>query len=282
MGLTRPRWRDAAQAEGRTIELRIEVQPGLFVAAEPAELREVMTNLILNAVDAMPRGGTINITGRQIGESVRLEVTDTGVGMAPAVRSRVFEPFFTTKAEAGNGLGLAVSYGIVQRRGGQISVDSAPGRGSTFTIELPLAHRRPPNDVVAPPATRRKRNILVVDDEPALASVLQRLLESEGHSVTSCTSGAEALERFDPSVHELVMTDLGMAGLNGLQVAAAIHVRSPETPVILVTGWGNELDPDHPPPGIVRVLAKPYRLARVLDAVSAALPESEPTRSPHG
>ncbi len=281
VGLTRPRWRDAAQAEGRTVDLEIRMAAELYVAAEPAELREVMTNLILNAVDAMPRGGTITIAGTLADDGVQLEVRDSGVGMTPAVKSRVFEPFFTTKAEAGNGLGLAVSYGIIQRRGGQISVESAPGSGSVFRIELPIAERRPQPVALATRRSPRARHILVVDDEPALASVLQRLLESEGHRVTTCTSGAEALAVFNPDQHELVMTDLGMAGLNGLQVAAAIHLRSASTPVILVTGWGNELDPDNPPRGIARVLAKPYRLARVLDAVNEALPEpaAVPARS---
>ena len=269
--LTRPRWRDAAQAAGRTVELRLELEPELFVAAQAAELREVLTNLIFNAVDAMSAGGTIVIRGQRDGPTVRLAVSDSGVGMSPDVCRRVFEPFFSTKREAGTGLGLAVSYGIVQRHGGQIAVESTPGEGTTFTIELPLADRRP----AAPPAAAGKgptgRRILVVDDEPALASVLQRLLESEGHVVTPCTGGVEALERFDPVAHELVMTDLGMADLNGLQLAAALHARSPATPVILVTGWGNELDPDHPPPGISRVLAKPYRLAAVLEAIATAL-----------
>ncbi len=269
--LTRPQWRDAAQVAGRTIEVSLELEDGLLVSGQAAELREVLTNLLLNAIDAMPRGGQVSILGRQVGQRIRLEVVDTGVGMSAEVRRRVFEPFFTTKTEAGTGLGLAVSYGIVQRRGGQISVESTPMQGTKFVLEFPPAVESSPGPrtVAEPPASSRR--ILVVDDEPALASVLRRLLESEGHQVTSCTSGAQALELFDPAQHELVMTDFGMPDLNGLQLATALHDRSPDTPIILVTGWGNELDPEEPPRGIARVLAKPYRLASVLEAVTDAL-----------
>jgi len=271
VNLTRPQWRDASHAVGRTIDVHPELEAGLLVAGEPAELREVFINLLLNAVDAMPRGGRIAITGRRVDQIVRVEVADNGVGMTAEVRRRVFEPFFTTKAEAGMGLGLAVSYGIVQRRGGHIDVESTSGRGTRFVLQFPLAEAQP----AAAPALRAlpttRRCILVVDDEPALASVLRRMLESEGHDVTPCTGGSEALRAFEPDRHDLVMTDLGMADLNGLELAAAIHGRSPRTPVVLVTGWGNELDPDNPPRGIARVLPKPYRLATVLEALNDAL-----------
>ena len=278
--LTRPQWRDSARAAGRKIDVVLDVRPELFIAGQPAELREVLTNLLLNAVDAMPRGGTITITGRREGSTVCLDVADTGIGMSPTVRRRIFEPFFTTKGEAGNGLGLAVSYGIVQRRGGQISVESAPGRGTTFTLEFPAAQPPGRSAPTAAPPRPAARHVLVVDDEPALAAVLQRLLESEGHTVTTCNGGAEALERFDPEQHELVMTDLGMPDLNGLEVAAAIRARSPTTPVVLVTGWGSELDPERPPATISRILTKPYRLAQVLEALRGALGEQPPAPSP--
>ncbi|MFN8523052.1 MAG: response regulator [Chloroflexota bacterium] len=269
--LTRSEWRDKANASGRSIETSLDVEPNLFVSATAAELREVLTNLIINAVDAMPGGGRIAISAQRMDEMVRISVADTGVGMAASIRRRALDPFFTTKGEGGTGLGLAVSYGIVQRYGGQLSIETAPGQGTTVIVELPVSAQEPPAELPPPVPRDVKRHILVVDDEPALASVLQRLLESEGHSVVACTSGTEALARFDPSVHELVMTDLGMQDLNGLQVAAAVRLRSPNTPVILVTGWGNELDPDHPPRGISRVLPKPYRLAKVLEAVDSVL-----------
>jgi len=271
VGLTRPQWRDASQAAGRAVDVALDLDADLFVEGEGAELREVLTNLLLNALDAMPRGGTISIAGRRDNGMVRLTVADTGVGMTPTIARRAFEPFFTTKAGGGTGLGLAIVYGIVQRRGGRISVASTPGDGTVFSLEFPAVDPPP-----AEPRRERRpsgpsRGVLIVDDEAPLVGMLPRLLASEGHRVTPCTSGEEALARFDPAVHDLVITDLGMADLNGLQLAEALRARSPETPVILATGWGNELDPDNPPPGVSKVLAKPYRLAMVLDAIDAVM-----------
>ena len=272
VGLTRPQWRDATQAAGRTVEVRLDLDGDLYVEGEGPELREVLTNLILNAVDAMPGGGVITIRGRRRQDVVHLDVSDTGVGMTPAVVRRVFEPFFTTKAEGGTGLGLAIVFGIVKRRGGQISVSSVPAEGTTFALEFPATDPPPER----PRRQQRRaagpsRGILIVDDEAPLIGMLARLLESEGHRVTACTAGADALAQFDPAAHDVVITDLGMADVNGLELAATLQARSPATPVILATGWGNELDPDNPPPGVSKILAKPYRLSVVIDAINAVL-----------
>jgi CheY-like chemotaxis protein len=245
----------------------------LLVAAEPLELREVLTNLILNSVDAMPGGGRLRLTGRRLGDVVQLDVSDTGVGMSRAVTQRVFEPFFTTKSEGGTGLGLAVSYGIVRRRGGQLSVTSVPDGGTTIRMELPYAgvtvEAPPPEPVEIVPD--RRRHVLFADDEAGLAVIVQRLLLLEGFDVTTCSGGEEALATFDPAVHDLVLTDYGMPDLNGLQVAVGVKRRSPSTPVVLVTGWGSDMDASSPPHGITAVLSKPFRLAALVEAVRAAL-----------
>ncbi|MCC7366841.1 MAG: response regulator [Chloroflexi bacterium] len=275
--LTRPSWRDAAQARGVTVNVDVDVQGGLLVAAEPLELREVVTNLILNAVDAMPHGGSLRVRGVRDGETVRLHVSDTGVGMSRSVARRVFEPFFTTKAEGGTGLGLAVSYGIIRRRGGHLSVSSVPHGGTTFTIELPFADvsvDEPPVQVA--PAPDRRRHILFVDDEPGLAAIVQRLMLLEGFDVTVCSGGEEAVATFDPEQHDLVVTDYGMPDLTGVQVAAAIKRRAPGVPILLVTGWGSDLDSSSPPPGIAAVIGKPFRLAALVEAVKSALGAPSP------
>lgn len=270
--LTRPSWRDASQARGVTINVDVDVQNGLLVAAEPLELREVVTNLILNAVDAMPHGGQLRIIGVRDGETVQLKVSDTGVGMSRSVARRVFEPFFTTKAEGGTGLGLAVSYGIIRRRGGHLSVESVPHGGSTFTIELPYADVSVGEaPVQVQPAPDRRRHILFVDDEPGLAAIVQRLMLLEGFDVTICSGGEEAVAAFDPERHDLVVTDYGMPDLTGVQVAAAIKRRAPSVPILLVTGWGSDLDSSSPPPGISAVIGKPFRLAALVEAVRSAL-----------
>jgi PAS domain S-box-containing protein len=270
---TRPSWRDSAQAQGRSIMVEADLEPNLLVAAEPLEMREVLINLVLNAVDAMPRGGRLRVVGRRSRSMVRVEVSDTGVGMSKAVSGRIFEPFFTTKAEGGTGLGLAVCYGIVRRRGGNLTVASVPDGGTTLTLELPHAGGAPQAspETAAPPAPERRRHVLFADDEAGLAAIVQRLLLMEGFEVTICSSGEEAVARFDPERHDLVLTDYGMPDLTGLQVAAAVRQRSPTTPVILVTGWGSDLESNAPPPGVTAVISKPFRLSALVEAVRSAL-----------
>jgi PAS domain S-box-containing protein len=274
--LTRPGWRDTAQAGGRPIAVEVELEPNLLVAAEPLELREVLTNLILNAVDAMPHGGRLRVAGRRTGEMVTVVVSDTGIGMSRAVSRRVFEPFFTTKAEGGTGLGLAVCYGIVRRRGGHLTVESVPDGGTTFTIELPYAGvaaaaAETPRVESVKEQPNRRRHVLFADDEAGLAAIVQRLLLLEGFDVTICSGGDEAVAKFDPDEHDLVLTDYGMPDLTGLQVAAEVRRRSPTTPVVLVTGWGSDLDAKAPPAGVTAVISKPFRLGTLVEAVKAAL-----------
>jgi len=273
--LTRPGWRDTAQAGVRPVTVEVDLEPNLLVAAEPLELREVLTNLILNAVDAMPHGGRLRVVGRRTGEMVRIDVSDTGIGMSRAVSRRVFEPFFTTKAEGGTGLGLAVCYGIVRRRGGHLTVSSIPSGGTTFTIDLPYAGAaaatEAPRHESIKAAPDRRRHVLFADDEAGLAAIVQRLLLLEGFDVTICSGGEEALAKFDPDEHDLVLTDYGMPDLTGLQVAAAVQRRSPTTPVVLVTGWGSDLDANAPPPGVSAVISKPFRLGTLIEAVRSAL-----------
>jgi PAS domain S-box-containing protein len=277
--LTRPGWRDTAQAGGRPIAVEVDLEPNLLVAAEPLELREVLTNLILNAVDAMPRGGRLRVVGRRTGEMVRVQVSDTGIGMSRAVSRRAFEPFFTTKAEGGTGLGLAVCYGIVRRRGGHLTVESVPDGGTTFTIDLPYAGvaavAEAPGRESVQPRPDRRRHVLFADDEAGLAAIVQRLLLLEGFDVTICSGGDEAVAKFNPDEHDLVLTDYGMPDLTGVQVAAEVRRRSPTTPVVLVTGWGSDLDAKSPPAGVTAVISKPFRLGTLVEAVRSALRGTE-------
>jgi PAS domain S-box-containing protein len=282
--LTRPSWRNADQTADSRVALDLDLTADLLVAAEPLELREVLTNLIFNAVDAMPRGGSLRIGGRCVDGMVRIDVSDTGVGMSREVSRRVFEPFFTTKVEGGTGLGLAVAYGIVRRRGGHLTVASVPDGGTTFTIELPYAG----DPTAAPSAVTavrslpdRRRHILFADDEAGLASIVQRLLLIEGFDVTICTGGEDALAQFDPLRHDLVLTDYGMPDINGVQVAAAVRRASPTTPVVLITGWGSDLDAGTPPPGVSAVIGKPFRLAALVETVRSALAGAAPTGAEH-
>ncbi len=268
--LTAPRWRDAAQAEGRPIHLEIETHEGTTVLGWPAGLREAVTNLILNAVDALPAGGTIRLAARRVGETVELSVADTGVGMRPEIQQRIFEPFFTTKGERGTGLGLAQVFGIVEQQGGQIQVESTPGRGTTFHLSFPAITPPPRGGEPAPPAPPCRLHILAVDDEPALAQMLAAMLERDGHRVVKALSGEEALKRLAAARFDVVISDLGLgAGINGWELIEQIRQRWPSIRLLLATGWGAAIDPSEARArGIEAIVAKPYRVADLRRALS--------------
>jgi PAS domain S-box-containing protein len=261
--LTAPRWRDAAQQQGRRISVDLEAEGDTAIDGWASDLRETFANLVLNAVDALPNGGTIRLSVRPSGDRVVAEVTDDGIGMAPETKERLFEPFFSTKGEGGSGLGLAIVFGIVERHGGSIAVDSAPGRGTIFRLFFPAAAREEQARAaqLEDEATRSLR-ILVVDDEPALVTMLARLLESDDHQVSVATSGEEALAILAGSPADVVISDLGMgAGMNGWELAEAVRVLPGRPAFILTTGWGAEIDPDEAASkGVLAVVSKPYRL----------------------
>jgi CheY-like chemotaxis protein len=261
--LTAPRWRDAAQQQGRPISVDLEVEGDVAVDGWASDLREAYANLLLNAVDALPKGGVIRLSARTRGEQVISEVADNGTGIPPDTRERLFEPFFSTKGESGSGLGLAIVFGIVERHGGTIAVDSTPGRGSIFRLAFPTAESSRPAGVASnDPDVERELKILVVDDEPALVSMLARLLSSDGHEVTTATSGEEALSILAGTPIDVVISDLGMgAGMNGWELAAAVQTLPGRPHFILATGWGAEIDHEEAAGrGVRAVVSKPYRL----------------------
>jgi GAF domain-containing protein/CheY-like chemotaxis protein len=269
--MTRGRWQHESQARGIAVRVEVALGPVAPIAGEPAELREALTNLILNAVDALPRGGNIRVATRGTEGHVEVSVTDTGVGMSESVRRRIFEPFFTTKGPAGTGLGLAMVYGIVSRHGGEIAVDTAEGRGSTFTIRLPVPRGQP---AAAAPPTLAPRpegaRVLVIDDEPVVRETLGEMLRQQGHHVVAVDDGASGLARFRAEPFDLVMTDLAMPGMSGWQVAQAVKAARPHVPVVVVTGWGVELSQaELRAHGVDRVLGKPFEYDDVRDVVAS-------------
>jgi PAS domain S-box-containing protein len=281
--LTAPRWRDASQAEGRPIELTLEIEGEVTVQGSAASLREALTNLIMNAVDALPSGGTIALAAEARAGRAILTVVDNGIGMSDEVRVRIFEPFFTTKGDRGTGLGLPTVFGIVEAHGGELSVWSELGRGTTFELTFPLAGAEPAAQELAvaqepaPPApepeTPTSLRCLVVDDEPRLARMLGTMLRRLGHEAVTASSGEEALSLLAARPIDLLLTDVGMGpSMNGWELAARALQQQPELPVILATGWGASIDLDEAHGrGIVAVLSKPYRQAD-LERVLAELP----------
>jgi CheY-like chemotaxis protein len=271
--VTRSRWKDEALARGVTYEVGVEPAPLPPVAADPSELREVLINLVLNALDAMPAGGRVTLRTGAAGDGVACDVADTGIGMTDEVRQRVFDPFFTTKAEKGTGLGLSVAYGIISRHGGDIEVRSEPGAGSTFTIRLPIARATaepPPHRMTAAPG--RTGRILVIDDEENVRQVLADALIAQGHSVSACADGRAGLARFDEEPFDVVFTDLGMPGLSGWDVARTVKLRRRETMVVLVTGWSDQIDSVEAPwRGVDFVVGKPFEVEEIRSVLGQAL-----------
>jgi signal transduction histidine kinase len=269
--LTRPRWELEAQAKGVTYEFSVE---GLAppVAGRPEELREVLTNLITNAVDAMPAGGTCRLRLHAEGEWAVMTVSDTGVGMAEEMRRRAFEPFFTSKGPRGTGLGLAVSWGIVTRHGGTIDVDSAPGQGTTFRMRLP-APVTLPDVVIGPPVTLAPRTarLLLIEDEPEVQAVLAELLREAGYAVAVAKDGTTGIEHCEREPIDVVLSDISMPGISGWDVAARLRARHPQLPIGFVTGWGDQLDPERlAQVGVDFVVAKPFQAHDILRHVAQA------------
>jgi len=280
--LTRARWSDMPLQRGVVIELRQELaSEDPLVWGVESELRDALTNLVFNAVDAMPDGGTLTICtrlARQAKESpnVLVEVTDTGVGMDEQTLQRCLEPFFTTKGERGTGLGLAMVFGTVQRHGAEVEIKSAPAAGTTVRLDFPMARPSAPERQAVPGARAapKRLRVLVVDDDPLLLNSLRDTLEADGHLVVTANGGQGGIDAFrgaqppDPEF-AVVITDLGMPYVDGRKVARAIKETSTATPVILLTGWGQRLVADGDvPPHVDRVLSKPPKLRELREALA--------------
>jgi len=276
VAITRPRWEERVAKGGVPLRLDLRLTPLPAVMGRPSELNEVVTNLILNAIDAMPQGGTLGISTRPEGdEHVVLTIADTGVGMPEHVRTRIFDPFFSTKGEVGTGLGLSVSFSIVQRHSGEMRVESQPGRGTTFTIVLPVGTAEgvpAPVGAEAVPGTRRGR-ILLVDNELHVMTILGEMLTELGHHVLPVASGVEALRVFVPGGFDLVLTNLGMTGMTGWDVAERIRASDPRVPVVFITGWGLQAEDRERcrKLGVINVLFKPVRPTDLQVAIQEAL-----------
>jgi PAS domain S-box-containing protein len=276
--ITRTRWKDDALLR------KVNINPELTASEGPilgnaSELREVFTNLILNAVDAMPQGGRLELSCRCVGDRVIAQVTDTGVGMTEKIRQNIFDPFFTTKGARGMGLGMSVVYGIVTRHGGKIDVETALGKGTTFFLDFPKTHERHAatagTEGAALPQLMRPGRILVVDDEPDVAAVVKDVLATVGHEVDTAISGSEALKMLELTAYDLVFTDLGMPDMSGWEVAERINEERPGLAVVLVTGWGTSLDEaDANKRGVTAIVQKPFEIDELLKIAHGVLSKS--------
>src|SRR5688572_19888006 len=273
VALTQPRWRTQAQAKGIMIDVVTDIGDGLpLVAAEGSQMREMLTNLIFNAVDAMPEGGVITLRARPEGEQVVLEVADTGTGMTDEVRRRCLEPFFSTKGKQGTGLGLALVNTIIERHGGTMAIESRVGQGTTIIARLPRHTSTPvPAAPKGPAEAPRRLRILLVEDEANVRTVVTHQLSSEGHTVDSATNGREGLEKFMSSWFDLIITDRAMPEMGGDQLAAAIVGIAPDKPIIMLTGFGDLMTAKgEKPAGVRAIVSKPVTLDVLRQAIVQA------------
>jgi GAF domain-containing protein/CheY-like chemotaxis protein len=268
-------WRQDRRRTGGEIQVETDLAEGLPpVAGDPAELREAFTNLVLNAVDAMPKGGTLTLRTEVTDGQVQVEVRDTGTGIPEHVREKIFDPFFTTKGPKGTGLGLSMAYGILQRHNGRITVESEEGRGTIFRLLFPVAVSGSVGEATPPPAAAAAALVslhcLVVDDEPEVGEVVADILTTTGHTAVTVRSGEEAVGRLGAERFDVVFTDLAMPGMTGWQVARAVKDRAPGVPVVMMSGFGVEVAPeDLSTRGVDLVLAKPLQIQDVLRALTA-------------
>jgi signal transduction histidine kinase/CheY-like chemotaxis protein len=282
--ITRPRWKNCAEASNIHITLDVQIGSNAMVMGDDSELREVLVNMVFNAIDAMPEGGTLTLSTHTDGESVIIRIIDTGVGMYPEVRSRIFDPFFTTKGTAGLGLGLAVSFGIIRRHGGNIEVESHYGKGTEFRVTLPVAKLVESSvsqpDEASTPAEERaaatippaleptKTRLLVVDDEDFVRDLLRDILECEECEVHVAHDGTEALALFRSVQFHGVFTDVGMPGMSGWELAREIRQLNKQIPIAVITGWGEIVGSNEQrAAGVDWVIAKPFTADRIAELV---------------
>lgn len=268
--LTRSRWKDLPQERGVVIDVRTELaNPLPLILGAENEIRDAITNLVLNAIDAMPEGGVLTL-GARVTDSKQLvlEVTDTGVGMDEETKRHCLEPFFTTKGERGTGMGLAMVYGMIERHSAELQIDSAPGKGTTVRLVFPLPAGLLEETGLQPMlgSPPRSLRILIVDDDPLIIESLSETLRSDGHRVTAAEGGQAGIDEFLAAqqrgeLFAAVITDLGMPYIDGRRVAAAVKTAVPSTIVIMLTGWGQRLAAENDIPlHVDRVLNKPPKL----------------------
>ncbi|UZK69354.1 response regulator [Sphingomonas sp. S1-29] len=259
--------------------------------ADPTQLEVMLLNLAINARDAMPDGGTLRIATRNVatvpaevagelaeGHYIAIAVSDTGTGMSEAVIARAFEPFFTTKEKGkGTGLGLAQIYGFARQSGGTVHIASEVGRGATVTLYLPRTHdlvAPAPRDTTRDSITAGNAHILVVDDDDEVRAIAAQMLGEIGYEVTACESARHALADFAGERFDMVLTDILMPGMNGLEFARRVRAIDPAMPILFASGYADMAD-TRSELTEETLIRKPYRLAELADRIADTLARAQ-------
>ncbi|HJP94428.1 MAG TPA: PAS domain S-box protein [Pyrinomonadaceae bacterium] len=275
--ITRTRWQNEARVRGLEYEVTLDTDGGHHTYGSASELREVFVNLIVNAVDAMPRGGRLTISCHRKDDRLQLHFSDNGMGMPEDVRQKIFEPFFSTKGAHGTGLGLSVSYSIIERHSGSIKVISEPGNGTTFTIDLPAVMAESlREDAVTTNSDGISLRILVVDDEEPVRETLAEMLVAVNHKVELAGGGQEAVAKMRTGDFDFVFTDLAMPEMDGWETARLIRKEWPNVRIVLVTGYGPGTAPPAGEENLVdAVIGKPFDFAQVGSTLNALMRTAE-------
>ena len=276
INFSKPKWKDVAQAGGATYEMDTEgLSPVRAVLGNPPELREIVINIINNAIDAMPEGGRITFQTWEKGDTVFIGIADDGCGMSKEVQSKIFDPFYTTKGLEGSGLGMSVSYGIIGKHGGKIDLISKEGKGTIFTIEFPVATEEIlPETSIEPVIDIQAENyrILVVDDVKEISDLLHVFLSRQGYNVDSVESGDAAIKMLEKERYDLVICDLGMPQVSGWDVIKVVESLDKKPKIGLITGWADMLDSlNQDDMGIDFIISKPIKYKKLSTTVKETL-----------
>jgi len=259
LALTRPKWRDNAEMQGILIEPVVEIDEQLYVLGDASDLKGAFTNLIFNAVDAMPEGGVLTIRAEKKADKIVIEFEDTGIGMTDDTIERIYDPFFSTKGVKGTGLGMSEVYGVIKRHRGAIEATSKVGKGSKVIISLPSVKKGVSAEETDDILDTYESKILIIDDEEYILDMLEELLEDQGHKITTSSSTENGLKLFKNSNFDIVITDLGMPDMSGWEVAERVKKMNRAVSVILLTGWALNLEAEKiKENGVDFTLQKPF------------------------
>lgn len=272
---TKPYWKIQAEARGAEIKVAMQTDTVPGIMANKADLSEALSQLVFNATDAMPKGGTITIATAHEQDHALIRITDTGAGMDEEVRRKCFEPFFSTKGPEAGGMGLTLALGIVRRHGGDLVLESQPGKGTTITIRLPIKNPALTVGAVARATARepsKTLKVLAVDDESWTLNLLKMYIEKEGHQLITATNGREALDCLKDSSFDLVITDMAMPVMNGMELASKIKSQPNPPPIIMLTGFGDLMKAGNETPSAVDILVtKPATINDIRDAIASVM-----------
>ena len=273
--MTQPRWKEEMSAEGTRITVNTELADVPPLYANEGQLREALTNIILNSVDAISGSGTITITSNADHQRIEIHVSDTGSGMSEETKARCLDPFFSTKDGAGTGIGLTMTMGIVQSHNGSIDITSKEGKGTTVTMRLPLLPASPKDNIlVAGPRSEpvAPLKVLVIDDDSRSSTLLKRYLRADQHAVETASTGRAGIEIFGRSPFDLVITDRAMPDMSGDDVSTELRNANGDVPVIMLTGFGQIMrDKGEKPDGVAVVLSKPVTPVELREAIHSVV-----------